>query len=174
MIQKFDTFKKLKFIVLVGPPACGKSTWTNKNYKDAFIISRDSIVEDVAKELGLVYNDLFKSTDIAKTGNEMIYKRFKERCRLAITSGLDIVVDMTNMNIKSRKQALDILPNTEDYNKIAVIFDFTNKNEILKRNAKREIENGGTKSISDDVYKKMYDSYIEPTLEEGFDQIIKL
>jgi hypothetical protein len=49
--------------ILVGPPSVGKSTWTKKNMPNAFILSRDDVVEQVASEVGLTYDDLFASPD---------------------------------------------------------------------------------------------------------------
>lgn len=52
-----DTTKKM--IVLVGPPSVGKSTWTNNNFPDAYVISRDDIVDEVASKYGWTYDDMF-------------------------------------------------------------------------------------------------------------------
>ena len=43
--------KKRKIVVLVGPPSVGKSTWTENNFPNAYVINRDDIVEKVASEL---------------------------------------------------------------------------------------------------------------------------
>jgi hypothetical protein len=49
--------------ILVGPPSVGKSTWVGNNVPNAFVISRDDVVEQVASEVGLTYDDLFASPD---------------------------------------------------------------------------------------------------------------
>jgi predicted kinase len=61
MLIANDKVKNL--YILVGPPAVGKSTWIKNNVPDSFVVSRDDIVESVASELGLTYDDLFKSPD---------------------------------------------------------------------------------------------------------------
>jgi hypothetical protein len=49
--------------ILVGPPSVGKSTWVKNTVPNAFIISRDDVVTEVASEIGLTYDDLFASPD---------------------------------------------------------------------------------------------------------------
>jgi predicted kinase len=45
--------------ILVGPPAIGKSKWTEDNAPDANILNRDVVVERVAKRYGLTYNEAY-------------------------------------------------------------------------------------------------------------------
>jgi predicted kinase len=47
--------------VLVGPPAVGKSTWIKKTFGDIkpYIVSRDTIVDEVAAAYGWTYDDMF-------------------------------------------------------------------------------------------------------------------
>lgn len=44
---------------LIGPPAIGKSTWTKRFAPNASIISRDDVMEHVARENGFTYNDAY-------------------------------------------------------------------------------------------------------------------
>ena len=50
-----------KFMVLVGPPSVGKSTWIQDNFNpdDVYIINRDDIVESVAEDYGWTYDEMF-------------------------------------------------------------------------------------------------------------------
>jgi predicted kinase len=52
---------KKELVVLVGPPAVGKSTYIANKFdsKDVFVVSRDDIVDEVAKSMGLTYDDMF-------------------------------------------------------------------------------------------------------------------
>jgi predicted kinase len=52
---------KKELIVLVGPPAVGKSTYIARKFdpKDVFVVSRDDIVDEVSKSMGLTYDDMF-------------------------------------------------------------------------------------------------------------------
>lgn len=50
-----------KIYILIGPPAVGKSTWVENNLgnQDLHVINRDEIVEEVAEENDLTYDDMF-------------------------------------------------------------------------------------------------------------------
>ena len=87
---------KNKFIVLVGPPAIGKSTYT-KNVLSPLepeIISRDDIVEEVSNENGLTYNEYYQrlgDPDLANLREKVefiVQNKFKE--------AVDIVEDQNN------------------------------------------------------------------------------
>ena len=47
--------------ILIGPPSVGKSTWIKNNLSDKnpYIINRDDLVEKIAEEIELTYDDLF-------------------------------------------------------------------------------------------------------------------
>lgn len=51
--------KKVNFYILIGPPAIGKSTFIKNMPKDTLVINRDDVVQQVASEYGLTYDDLF-------------------------------------------------------------------------------------------------------------------
>jgi ferritin len=205
---KFSSEKKTLYI-LVGPPSVGKSTWIKNNFPDAFVISRDDIVNEVASELGLTYDDLFDSPDQSleightdskfgtvierppylpkflpekvwdkiTTANGDIHKRFLQRIQDAKTSGNDVIVDMTNMNARSRE---NMLKTFNDYHKTAVDFNFQGKGvldaikEISRRRAEEIKEKGGSKTIPDHVFDSMVSRYEEPSISEGFDEVIKV
>lgn len=54
---------KKEIVVLVGPPAVGKSTFIkNKFPKDSvYLISRDDIVDEISHSMGMTYDDMFES-----------------------------------------------------------------------------------------------------------------
>ena len=137
---------KKKIFVLVGPPAVGKSTWIKNTFQkdDPYIINRDSIVEEVASQMGMTYDDMFSAppkdstigTEDEKYGtvvsspsfmtwqplsysnildaNKLINDKLNDKIKNAATSGRDIVVDMTNMTANARKQALKSISGKED------------------------------------------------------------
>jgi GTPase SAR1 family protein len=136
--------KKRKIVVLVGPPSVGKSTWTQKNFPNAYIINRDDIVEKVASKYGWTYDDMFATPPAdAKVGevddkygevigapswmswaktvfdkvlnaNSEVQNLFNRRVGEAHPSGKDIIVDMTNMNPGARKGALKAIEGNEN------------------------------------------------------------
>lgn len=52
---------KRELVVLVGPPAIGKSTYIKKKFPpgECIVINRDDIVNDVASSLGITYDEMF-------------------------------------------------------------------------------------------------------------------
>lgn len=56
-----NIFHQRELIVLIGPPCIGKTTYISKrfNLADCIVINRDIIVDEVANEIGLNYNDMF-------------------------------------------------------------------------------------------------------------------
>lgn len=136
---------KRKIYVLVGPPSIGKSTWIAKNLdiNNTYIISRDDVVDDIARSYGWTYDDMFKVPppesnlgdmhpdwgEVIKSPSYMTWQplsysnvleankelktEFDRRVAAAADSGKDIVVDMTNMSAGSRKAALNAIKGRE-------------------------------------------------------------
>jgi len=155
-----------KLLVLVGPPSVGKSTWIKNNVSNPYIISRDDIVEDVAEEYGLTYDDLFASPKEDEIGsehpvygkvidspkwmpfsklsyqviadaNKEIMERFEQRVVNAKEHD-NVIVDMTNMGTNPRKNILNKLkPVIPNHKKIAVVFNFKGGEDIIKKMAQR-------------------------------------
>jgi hypothetical protein len=201
--------KKRKIVVLVGPPSVGKSTWTENNFPNAYVINRDDIVEKVASEYGWTYDDMFATPPAdaqvgevdekygeviaapswmtwAKTVFDKVLKAngevqniFNQRVSGAHPSGQDIIVDMTNMNPGARKGALKAIEGNEnEYTTIAVDFKFAGAEEIIKKMAAKRAEAaqrmGKSKTIPPAAFDRMFQSYVEPSKEEGFDEIISV
>jgi predicted kinase len=134
-----------KIFVLVGPPAVGKSTWIKNTFQKEkpYIINRDDIVENIASQMGMTYDDMFSAppkdaiigSEDEKYGtviksppfmnwqplsyskiieaNKIINEKLNERISQAANSGKDIVVDMTNMTANARKQSLKSISGKE-------------------------------------------------------------
>ena len=172
--MKLDKFKKLKspyVLVLIGPPVSGKSFFTNKFKEkinpDVFVISRDQIVMDLHAEDNddeFTYNDAYKSV------NNKEVKRRLSSDMLEAAEGYDVIVDMTNMISKRRKDTLSYFG--DEYTKIAVIFPILEWDEYMARNKKRESEEG--KFIPESVLRSMISSYQPIKDDEGFDKVISI
>lgn len=167
-----ETIERRKFYVLVGPPGIGKGWWIRNNVPNAYIISRDNIVDDVRAPHGLKYNDLFGSGPGAHL-NKQIAKIFQSRVQGAAESGQDIVVDMTNMSAAARSRAFAAIRGHEDeFEKIAVCFDFVGREAQVIASVEKRAEELGDKHIPRDVMQNMFDNFEMPTHDEGFDKII--
>ena len=172
-----------------------------------YIISRDDIAEHVAERMGWTYDDMFHAPpkdaqlgDVHPQFGEVVpspkYMTWQPlsyagisaanreiggavgaRVAGAADSGRDIVVDMTNMNVGSRKGALGAIKGREgEFEKIAVVFPFEGAEGAVKRvsaaRAKKAKALGKSKTVPDDEIDRMMGAYEPVTPAEGFDDVI--
>lgn len=163
--MKIDQILKDKkfLILLIGHPLVGKSTFIkNKlNNLDFDLISRDNIIMSLSN-----------SNDYTKAWNEVNHKNvdkiLNNNLSDSVQNGKSVVIDMTNLTKKRRKTFLNRF--NDDYYKIGIIFEFLSKDELSKRNKKREKEEN--KYINESIIYNMIDTYQLPTIDEGFNKII--
>ena len=152
--------------ILVGLPCSGKSTYLKDlrvlQSADGVIISKDEVIEEIAKERGITYTECFRV--MSKDEHKEAYAETMRRYRDAIMKRKNVFVDLTNMSKKSRTKYIHDLKN---YNKEAIVF-ITGQNEINFRNMNRSRAKG--KYIHDGVYTQMMKSFLVPTLLD-FDRI---
>ncbi len=150
-------------IILIGPPLSGKTTWIRENFPTTEVISRDEIVMEVYGSRN--YTEAFKNVD-QKEVDKVLSQKFLD----ANLSKKNVIVDMTHMASKRRKQNLNYF--TNDYYKLAVIFPILSEDEYERRNQKRiEEEN---KNLPMAIVKSMISSYQSITADEGFNKVISL
>ena len=111
------------------------------------------------------YNDAFRNVN-QKDVDKVLRQRISDVAR----SGNNVIVDMTNISPKRRRSTLSNF--SKDYNKVAVVFPTLSDNDYLFRNNQRMIKEN--KSISLSIIKDMISSYVPPSLQEGFNEIISL
>jgi len=136
--------------LMIGVPKSGKTTFLkNQKYSDnTVIISRDDILMEFAQD-GLTYNKAWKwAEDNGK--HKEIDKSFTKRLRDAFEKNLNIVIDNTNVNRKSRNRILSSTPS--HYKRNAIVFA-TGLNEIYKRN-------GDDAKISKDLFYEVFHNMI--------------
>jgi len=117
------------------------------------------------------------SFDKVLMANSKIQQRFSERVSAAAGSGQDIVVDMTNMNAGARKGALKAIEGKEqDYEKIAVVFNFKGAEDLIMRVAEKRAEvakrMGKSKTIPPAAMQRMFSSFQDVSPEERFDKVV--
>jgi predicted kinase len=150
-------------IILIGPPLSGKTTWIRENFPTTEVISRDETVMEVYGSRN--YTEAFNNVD-QKEVDKVLTQKFLD----ANVAKKNVIVDMTHMASKRRKQNLNYF--TNDYYKLAVIFPILSEEEYVKRNQKRiEEEN---KDLPMGIVKSMISSYQPITAEEGFNKVISL
>lgn len=147
--------------ILIGIPGTGKSTYAERQ-KDFVIVSRDGIIEQIAKEKGLTYNEAFGKINQADV-NEFFYADLYK----AISAGQNVVVDRTHLTKKIRKEIIQGFKQ-DGYYIEAVVF-VVPEPELKRRLHDRERRTG--KTIPTDVIKGMAAKYESPSKEEGFDKI---
>ena len=150
-------------IILIGPPLSGKSTWIRNNFPTTDVISRDEIVMEVYGSRN--YDDAFKNVN-QKEVDRVLHKRLTE----ANKDKKNVIIDMTHMASKRRRQNLDYF--SDDYYKLGVIFPILSEEEYERRNIKRMGEEN--KNLPMHIVKNMISSYQAVREEEGFNKIISL
>lgn len=154
-------------IVLVGLPGSGKSTSVNDlfedlNSSDTFYYSTDAYIDRVALSKGMTYNECFKDHINEAT------KEMNSSLNDAIRWNSNVIWDQTNMSSKKRLGILSKFP--KSYRKICIC-------RVPPQTADEWLELGirlGSrpgKIIPMNIIESMADSYVEPTLDEGFDEV---
>lgn len=166
-----------KLYLLVGLPGTGKSTWTSKfkrnnrnqiinksileniGFKENLtVISTDDIIQHIADEYRLTYNDVFDNVTYS-FAEKMTHKLAK----FAFDRNNIIIWDQTNLTIKSRTKKLVLVPS--HYTKIAVVFG-------VPDDLPQRLQSRVGKHIPENVMSGMIKNYQQPTTTEGFDDII--
>lgn len=152
-----------KAIIMVGLPATGKTTMRNSLDLTGFhIASSDDIIENIARENGKTYDDVFK--DNIKTAN----RDFNIGLSKAYQENKDVFIDRTNLNKKGRAAVIDGIP---PHYRVEVI-------QIAKPNTKeqisewvRRLKSREGKTIPSNVIENMFANYQDVTMDEGVDKI---
>lgn len=150
-------------ILLIGPPLSGKTTWIRQNFPTTDVISRDEIVMEVYGTRN--YTEAFDNVD-----HKEVDRLLNQRLLDFSSEKRNVIVDMTNMNIKRRRATLNYF--SDDYYKMAVIFPILSEDEYQARNLKRIKEEN--KDLPMHVIRNMISSYQPISPEEGFDKVISL
>ena len=152
--------------ILVGPPAAGKSTWVEKEFQgECHVVSTDDIIQVIADNDGKTYNETFAK--YIKAAEAIMWQEFD---RMVNGDYNPIVVDRTNMSVKSRRKFFERLRNFHKghgYKIHAVVFPKPEGEEYERRLDSRE-----GKTIPEQALTSMLNSYEIPLKSEGFSDII--
>lgn len=154
-----------KLIILIGPPASGKSTWRAKflagQTEEWVVASTDDLVEEWAAERGLTYDEAH-----GKAPWGQFNKTFKYAYRNALNAGKNVIIDRTSMSAKNRKDYFKNLPEGTEVEAVVFVVDDV---ELKRRmQARKEATN---KSVPYAALAAMNKRYEAPTTEEGFHKI---
>ena len=152
--------------VMVGLPAMGKSTLIKGMFTpDTWIYSTDMYIEQVAEDNGITYNEAFESNIKAAT-------EFNEsKLDTMITFRKNIIWDQTNLGAGKRRKIINRMSQA-GYQVCCdcIVPPEPGHFDDLKV-WKRRLENRPGKTIPQHVLSNMWESYVEPSIEEGFDMI---
>lgn len=143
------------FIMLIGLPASGKSTYAQeyvKQHDNCVTISSDSIRKE-----------LYGSEEIQGVSSE-IFDIMRKRTKKNLKKGINVIYDATNINYKMRIDFLNQLSKIKDLRKIANLI-YTSYNECIENNNKRE------RNVPEEVIERMYKNFYIPYYYEGWDEI---
>ena len=144
--------------LMSGVPGAGKSTFLkNRVKKDtSVVISRDVIRFSIVKP----EEDYFSHEDEVLA---IFWKQINE----ALAAGKNVFVDQTSLTPKSRKW---LLQHVKGYNHANLIWIDEDIQTCLERNETRR----GTRAyVPEDTIRRMYDQFVEPSLDEGFTCIFR-
>jgi len=208
-LKEQEEKQKSIFVLVGPPSVGKSTWIENTFEEEPYIINRDDLVEQVAEEYGWTYDDMFASPpqdanvgdvddkygtvaespswmtwqntvfDKVLEANNKIQQLFTTRVSEAVPSGQDIVVDMTNMNAASRKNALKAIEGNEpDYKKVAVVFEFEGAEEAIQAVSQKRAEAaqrmGKSKTIPPAAFGRMFGAYQQVDPSEGFDDVVSV
>lgn len=138
----------MNLIVLCGPPGAGKSTLAKQlAEKEAAVLH---CFDDYPGALSPFRTQEALDTMLTNIGLDIVTK--------------NVVVDNLNVKIKSRQEILEAIGSTK-CKKVLVVIRPPLK-VCMSRNNKR------SRKIPERILELIYNDYQEPTLEEGWDEII--
>jgi protein phosphatase len=148
-------YKEKALVILVGPPASGKSTWGKDFCKQNKLeyVSTD----EIRGELGSGEGD--------QSVSGAAFSVARSRVIRALTTGKSVMIDATNVNPKARKDWVAIGKDLDAFI-IAVAFEVP-KEELVRRDSNRD------RKVGAEVIEKFFNRYQRPTEQEVDKVIIK-
>lgn len=158
--------------VMVGLPGLGKSTFVDSQRKvyeridmDLFVYSTDGILERIAAFLGKTYDDVFEKHIKSATAEADIDLAH------AIKERQDIIWDQTNLGVGKRRKIINRMKQAGYQVRCECIVPPESDYDGDKEDWAQRLANRPGKTIPPHVISNMYESYVEPTVSEGFDMV---
>jgi len=139
------------FVMMVGLPGSGKSTFIERNYPNYSVHSSDAIREELSGDVN--------NQNINKQVFELLHKRVKED----LSDGKNVVYDATNISWKRRKAFLQELTNIDCFKRCIIMA--TPFELCVQRNQER------SRVVPYHVLERMYKSFDIPWYNEGWNMI---
>ena len=159
--------------VMVGMPALGKSYFVEKlsdqifkDGREVWIYSTDMYIDAVAEESGMTYNQAFEAN--IKAATDFNNRRLTDILSLAKT---DIIWDQTNLGVGKRKRIINRMKDAGYRVECLCITPPEVGHFDDLKVWKTRLNSREGKVIPPQVLGSMIDSYVKPTMEEGFDDV---
>ena len=155
--------------VMVGLPASGKSTRIDNllfgygAVDRPYVYSTDNILERIAKQLGKTYNGVFdahiKSAQLE--ADIMLADAIKHK--------MNIIWDQTNLAVGKRRKVLNRMKQAGYVVECECIEPPATDDDYAEW--KKRLAGRPGKNIPDEIIERMMDTYVKPSLDEGFDAV---
>lgn len=140
-----------KFIMMIGIPGSGKSTYAEKvaQIEDAVVISSDKLREEM-------FGDVWEMRK-----NQLLFSKMYQYAFKYLSEGKSVIIDATNINSRQRKY---VLTKFKPYFK-ECYFVRTPLRKALSQNRNR------SRNVPNYAILRMYNKLQEPTYQEGWNKI---
>ncbi len=140
--------KRKALVILVGPPASGKSTWGEK-FAQKNNIKKIS-TDEIRAEIG--------SGEADQSVSAAAFGLARQRVSAELSAGRSVIIDATSVNKKARKDWINLARGHGAY-VIAVAFEVP-RDELLKRDAQRP------RHVGPEIIDRFLNKYDRPTVGE--------
>jgi tRNA uridine 5-carbamoylmethylation protein Kti12 len=146
-------------IVMCGFPRSGKTTYTKTYLKNFIRVSIDDLISMTTGKFNIKFGDFYGKIE-------------KIMIKELVSRGLDVVIDRTSLTRKSRQRTKNLILHSAKEAKlprpiIKLVVIETPIDICIRRNIK-------TEKVPPGIFHKMINSFEEPELNEGWDEIIRV
>lgn len=152
---------KKKLYLMAGAPGSGKSHWIN-THLNSFTGTTKKVSRDTIRFSVLEEGDEYFSKE------HIVYTTFVDEIKDGLLHYDNTIADATHLNPASRRKLLRSLGEDLKDVEVNIIIIDTPVAVCLNQNDQRE----GLSKVPHSVVRRMFYSFVMPTLDEGFDNII--
>ena len=145
-----------KFIMLIGLPGSGKSTYANtltSSIRVTKYVSSDNIREELYGDASIQGNP------------QTVFKHMHDRTKQYLSEGFDVVYDATNVTRKSRRGIINEVKPLVEFDGMEAHIIWAPYNECVNRDKQR------SRSVGEAVIRKFLYRWQSPFYDEGFNKI---